>query len=104
MRRLRERNKWSLQDLANFSGINKAYLSEAENGKRTLAPEALSHLENLLENGIAGRVVPCIEVIDGVNRLVLRDPEGKPLDTPPIAHIRWTDASGSSYSIFLGER
>lgn len=47
VRLLRARKDWTLQDLANRSGINKAYLSEYENGKRQLTQEQLQTIAAL---------------------------------------------------------
>ncbi len=103
-RQLRIRNDWSLQDLANRSDINKAYLSEFENGKRILPDEVLTRLRDLLHQREAGRAAPRLREIDGHWRLELLDPDtGAVLDTPSIAHVRWTDASGSSYKMYVGE-
>ena len=103
-KRLRQRNDWSLQHLANLSGINKAYLSEFETGQRSLAPEQLESLKSLLIPEASGRASPSIIVDKGHYRLVFVDPAtGEETDRPPIAHIKWTDESGSSYSMYVGE-
>ncbi len=103
-KRLRQRNDWSLQQLANLSGINKAYLSEFETGQRSLPPEQLELLKRLLDPEAAGRASPRIIVDKGHYRLVFVDPAtGEETDRPPIAHIKWTDESGISYSMYVGE-
>ena len=103
-KRLRQRNDWSLQHLANLSGINKAYLSEFETGQRYLPPEQLESLKSLLDPEAAGRASPLIIVEEGHYRLIFVDPVTREeTDRPPIAHIKWTDESGSSYSMYVGE-
>ncbi len=104
-RRLRTRHGWALQDLANLCGINKAYLSEFENGKRVLPAEQVEALGRALQQGPIGRAAPELRDIAGHWRLVFRDPDtGDELDRPPIAHISWTDASGMSYSMYVGDQ
>jgi len=103
-RRLRVRNGWSLQYLANLSGINKAYLSEFENGQRTLPPDKLELLKRLLIQQPAGRAAPRIIADKNHHRLIFVDPAtGEELSRPPIAHIKWTDESGSTYTMYVGE-
>jgi len=105
IRRLRTRNNWSLQDLANRSGVNKAYLSEFESGKRKLPDDVLAQLVAVLESPIAGRARPKF-VYDGSghSRLVFIDENGQETDRPAIAHLTWTEVDGTSYTMFVGER
>ena len=103
-RRLRTRNSWSLQYLANRSGINKAYLSEFEHGQRTLAEEEADLLRRLLIDETAGHAAPRIVVDKDHHRLIFIDPvTEKEKSRPPVAHIRWTDESGTTYTMYVGE-
>ncbi len=102
---LRQRNGWSLQMLANLSGINKAYLSEFENGVRTLPGDQTSRLRELLESGRpVGRARPRLIEEGGHNRLVFVDEQGRPKVWPPMAFVEWTEVDGTSYRMFVGER
>ena len=103
-RRLRVRNDWSLQYLANLSGINKAYLSEFETGQRTLPPEQVDLLERLLMQESAGHATPEIVVDNNHYRLRFIDPvTGKERSRPRTAHIKWTEDDGSTYTMYVGE-
>ena len=104
VRARRVRNNWSLQDLANHSGINKAYLSEFENGKRLL-PDAQLHAidEAFTRFRPAGRARPTLTVIDGHWRLVFIDEHGNEVSRPTTAHLTWTESDGTSYSMFVGD-
>lgn len=103
-RRLRVRNHWSLQYLANRSGINKAYLSEFETGQRTLPPEQVDLLELLLMQESAGHATPEIVVDKNHYRLRFIDPAtGKERSRPRTAHIKWTEDDGSTYTMYVGE-
>ena len=98
------RNRWSLQDVANRTGINKAYLSEFENGKREFPADTRDRLRLALLEQPAGHAIPELREWQGKRRLVLLDPEtGAVLDVPPIAHVSWTDASGMAYTIYVGD-
>jgi transcriptional regulator with XRE-family HTH domain len=104
VRRLRTRNDWSLQYLANLSGVNKAYLSEFENGQRTLPGPTLDDLKRALLEPPAGRATPSIVQEHGHNRLIFIDPDTKrEKHRPPVAHITWTDDDGTSYRMYVGE-
>lgn len=104
-RALRQRNGWSLQMLANLSDINKAYLSEFENGLRTLPDESLSALEALLDRGRpVGRARPELRREDGHHRLVFVDEKRRVVLTPDDAFIEWTESDGSTYRMFVGKR
>ena len=103
-RRLRTRNNWSLQYLANRSGINKAYLSEFEHGHRTLAQEQVDLLRRLLNDETAGHATPRLIVENNHHRLIFIDPDTEKVKSrPPVAHIRWTDESGTTYTMYVGE-
>lgn len=103
-RRLRARNDWSLQYLANLSRINKAYLSEFENGQRSLPPEQLQSLKRLLIQERAGQASPRIIVDKNHHRLIFVDPvTGRETSRPPIAHIKWAEESGITYSMYVGD-
>lgn len=105
LRTLRARNNWSLQDLANHSGINKAYLSEFENGKRKLTDEQHARLDEVFEKfKPAGSARPALHAKDGHWRLVFVDSAGNVTYEPPIAHVSWTEFDGTSYSMFVGDR
>lgn len=99
------RNRWSLQYLANLSGINKAYLSEFENGQRSLPPDALGLLQRLLvQQQPAGYATPKIIRDKDHYRLIFEDPAtGKENSRPPIAHIKWTEHDGTTYTMYVGE-
>ena len=104
-RALRQRNGWSLQMLANLSDINKAYLSEFENGLRTLPDESLSALEALLDRGgPVGTARPKLVRDKDHNRLVFVDEDGNTLVEPDDAFIEWTESDGSTYRMFVGKR
>ena len=104
VRNRRLRNDWSLQDLANASGINKAYLSEFENGKRKLPEEALERLAAVLDPvQVAGTARPQLVVESGRHRLVFFDDSGAETYRPSVAHIRWTEADGTTYTMFVGD-
>ncbi len=103
-RRLRIRNDWSLQYLANQSGINKAYLSEFETGQRTLPPELVDLLWRLLIQELAGRATPEIILDKKHYRLRFVDPvTGEERSRPRSAHIKWTEDDGSTYTMYVGE-
>ena len=104
-RRLRIRNDWSLQYLANLSGVNKAYLSEFENGQRSLPPATLEPLQRLLvQQQPAGHASPKIIRDKNHYRLIFFDPKtGKEKSRPPIAHIKWTEDDGTTYTMYVGE-
>jgi len=104
VRSLRLRNNWSLQDLANHSGVNKAYLSEFENGKRKLSDEQLQAIAEAF-NRIkpAGTARPNLRVSNGHWRLVFLDDRDNISYSPPKAHISWTEEDGTSYTMFVGD-
>lgn len=104
-RRLRERNGWSLQYLANQSGVNKAYLSEFETGQRSLPADALQRLNDLLTREPAGRATPkFVRDSDDRLRLIFVDPKtGKESSRPRTAHLKWTEDDGTTYTMYLGE-
>jgi transcriptional regulator with XRE-family HTH domain len=104
-RHLRTRNDWSLQYLANLSGVNKAYLSEFENGQRLLPPATLELLQGLLvQQQPAGYAAPKIIRDKNHYRLVFEDSaSGKEKSRPPIAHIKWTEDDGTTYTMYVGE-
>ena len=105
VRALRIRHNWSLQDLANHSGINKAYLSEFENGKRKLPEEHLAAIEDAFDRyKPAGSARPSLKSVAGHWRLVFVDEHGNETFSPPTAHITWTERDGTSYTMFVGER
>jgi transcriptional regulator with XRE-family HTH domain len=104
VRRLRTRNGWSLQYLANLSGVNKAYLSEFENGQRTLPQQMVDSVRSALLREPPGRATPTIVPDHGHNRLVFIDPAtGHEIYRPRVAHITWTDDDGTSYRMYVGE-
>jgi DNA-binding XRE family transcriptional regulator len=101
LRQLRARHDWSLQDLANHSGINKAYLSEYENEKRRLSDDQLEMVANAFsKHQHAGASRPRL-VWEGRTKLVFVNASGQ-LYRPPIAHLRWIEDDGRSYSMFVG--
>jgi transcriptional regulator with XRE-family HTH domain len=104
-RRLRMRNDWSLQYLANLSGVNKAYLSEFENGQRPLPPATLELLHQLLvQQQPAGYAAPKIIPDKNHYRLIFFDSKtGKEKSRPPIAHIKWIEDDGTTYTMYVGE-
>ena len=102
-RRLRERNDWTLQYLANKSGINKAYLSEFENGLRVLADDLLVKLKQALTQEAAGKATPSLVSEGGHSRLVFINPETKEVYRPRVAHLKWTEDDGTTYTMYLGE-
>lgn len=105
-RELRARNGWSLQYLANISGINKAYLSEFENGQRTLPPGDLERLHGLLEQEqppAAGRATPKLVVDGSRHRLVFVDSRGRTAYEPESAHLEWVEDDGTTYRMYLGK-
>jgi len=98
-------HNWSLQDLANHSGINKAYLSEFENGKRKLPDAQLKAIEDAFAKvQRAGSARPDIRLVDGHWRLVFLNEHGAVSYQPTVAHVTWTEADGTSYSMFVGDR
>lgn len=100
-RRLRQ--DWSLQDLAIHSGINKAYLSEYENGKRRLSEEQLQSLDRAFAKYTAvGSARPRLEHKGDHFRLVFVDAEGNEYYRPGIAHLRWIEDDGTAYTMFVG--
>ena len=101
---LRTRNDWSLQYLANLSGINKAYLSEFENGLRTLPADRLAELTRLLTEGPAGTASPEFVFDKGYRQLRFVDAEGKEVLRPQRAFLTWTESDGTTYRMFIGER
>lgn len=104
-RALRQRNGWSLQMAAVYTGINKAYLSEFENGYRVLSDDSLEQLASVLEAGVpAGKARPTIAQRDGHNRLVFVDAKGKETLAPDTAFLEWTEPDGSTYRMFIGKR
>ena len=104
-RDLRRRNGWSLQMLANLSGINKAYLSEFENGLRTLPEGEAERLAGLLEQGKpAGQARARLVEIEGATRLEFVDEQGNLIIRPRLAIVEWTEEDGSTYRMFVGER
>jgi transcriptional regulator with XRE-family HTH domain len=104
IRHRRLRNDWSLQDLANRSGVNKAYLSEFESGKRKLPDEIVEQLATVLESQVrAGTARARLVEERGRHRLVFVDEHEKEIIRPKVAHIRWTEADGTTYSMFVGD-
>ena len=98
-------HNWSLQDLANHSGINKAYLSEFENGKRKLSEAQDKAIEEAFARlQPAGSAIPSLRSIGGHWRLVFLDEKENITYTPTVAHVTWTEADGTSYSMFVGDR
>ncbi len=105
-RRLRLRNDWSLQYLANVSEINKAYLSEFETGQRSLPADSLQKLkDHLTQEPPVGKATPkIVRLPDGRSRLIFIDPKtGSEEYRPSIAHLKWTEGDGTSYTMYLGE-
>ena len=105
-RELRQRNGWSLQMLANQSGINKAYLSEFENGLRQLAEEQAAVLQQMLEAGQpAGSAIPeFVRDSDGHLRLQLRNDKNPDGYQPRRAFLEWAEEDGTVHKMFVGER
>ncbi len=105
VRSLRLRNNWSLQDLSNHSGVNKAYLSEFENGKRKLTEDQLLAIAEAFNRfQPAGSARPDLRVVDGHWRLVFLNEHGEVSFVPAKAHISWAEADGTSYTMFVGKR
>jgi transcriptional regulator with XRE-family HTH domain len=104
-RELRHRNGWSLQVLANLSGINKAYLSEFENGARTFDAEEEERLASLLERGRpVGVARPQLREERGHPRLVFVDDRGNEYRRPNQAFLEWTEDDGTTYRMYIGQR
>ena len=100
---IRKQRGWSQQYLALKSEVNKAYISEYESGVRpSLPPKMLQRITAVLDAGPAGRTSPTIEQRRGRLRLVLRDPDGNEI-LPETASLHWTEADGTSYSMYLGD-
>lgn len=103
VRARRLRFDWSLQDLAYQSGVNKAYLSEYENGKRALSEAQLEAIDTAFsKHDDVGTARPTLQNIRGKMRLVFVDAQGNFSYQPEIAHLRWTEADGSTYTLFVG--
>src|SRR5438128_1693287 len=92
----------SQQELAVRSGVNKAYISEYETGIRPELPEPMmQRVEEVLLSEPRGRTSPKIERRGGRSRLVLENADGNKF-RPRVASVQWTEADGTTYSIFLG--
>ncbi|MGD0205131.1 MAG: helix-turn-helix transcriptional regulator [Dehalococcoidia bacterium] len=101
---IRKQRGWSQQYLALQSGVNKAYISEYESGVRsTLPPDMIQRISAILLADPAGHISPSIEDRGGRLRLILRDAQGNEVLVPNLASVRWTEADGSTYSMYLGE-
>jgi transcriptional regulator with XRE-family HTH domain len=101
-RRLRNRQGWSLQFLAHLSGVNKAYLSEFENGFRQLPPEMLERVANALERQFEGSAIPRFRVEDGHSRLIFVTSTGELGYEPPAAWLEWVEADGRVMRMWVG--
>jgi hypothetical protein len=83
--------------------VNKAYISEYESGIRPNLPEEmLRRISAVLLGEPAGRVSIQIADKDGRRRLLLIDADGNKY-WPKVASLHWTEESGASYSIYLGD-
>jgi transcriptional regulator with XRE-family HTH domain len=101
---IRKQRGWSQQYLALQSGVNKAYISEYESGVRpTLPTEMMDRISAALLAEPAGRISPHIESRAGRLRLILRNAQGNEVLVPKVASVQWTEADGSTYSMYLGE-
>ena len=101
---IRKQRGWSQQYLALQSGVNKAYISEYESGVRpTLPPDMMERLTTRLIAEPAGRTSPHIESRGGRLRLILCDAKGNEVLVPKLASVQWTEADGSTYSMYLGQ-
>lgn len=103
VRRLRDRLDWSLQDLALHSGVNKAYLSEFESGKRRLSEEALARIDAALRPPASGSARPVLFNDRGHNRLRFLDAAGNETNRPTLAYLKWVEADGTAYTMFVGD-
>lgn len=101
-RRLRNRQGWSLQALAHRSGVNKAYLSEFENGFRELTPDMLERVSAALNPQVVGHARPIFRAEEGHNRLLFVDARGEPTYEPPAAWVEWEEADGSIMRMWVG--
>jgi transcriptional regulator with XRE-family HTH domain len=103
---LRQRNQWTLQDVVIKTAINKAYLSEFENGKRELPEPLLLRLRQVLDPVVPpGSAVPQLERDDeGHFHLVFRLSNGTRVGRPQDADLRWTDSHGEVHVLFVGDR
>lgn len=71
MKQLRQKNNWSLQDLANISGLSKSYLNEIENGKKypkhdkiaQLAVALNSSYDELVSTKLDKSLLPIAEIL-----------------------------------------
>jgi len=104
VKRLRARLDWSLQDLALHSGVNKAYLSEFEGGKRRLSDEMLEKIDVALRPPVAGNARPELFNDGGHNRLHFVDANGNETARPTLAYLKWVEADGTAYTMFVGDR
>ncbi len=85
------------------SGINKAYLSEYENGKRRLSDEQLQAVAGAFEKyDTVGTARPTLRHENGRSRLVFVDEKGIEAYRPPVAHLRWVEDDGTTYTMFIG--
>jgi ribosome-binding protein aMBF1 (putative translation factor) len=51
LREARTGRKWSMAQLANYSGVDKSVISRIEQGKRNATPETVDKLRQALESG-----------------------------------------------------
>lgn len=101
---IRKQRGWSQQYLAIQSDVNKAYISEYESGVRsTLPPDMLQRISAVLLAEPAGHISPSIEPKQGRLRLILRDAQGNEVLVPKLASVQWTEADGSTYTMYLGD-
>jgi transcriptional regulator with XRE-family HTH domain len=101
-KRLRNRHGWSLQFLAKQTEVNKAYLSEFENGLRPLSHDDLHRVSSFLKQPISGRGTPQIQEVDGHTRLVFLDAQHEISDIPFTASIEWAEEDGVTWRMYIG--
>ncbi|MBD1835142.1 helix-turn-helix transcriptional regulator [Cyanobacteria bacterium FACHB-472] len=51
LREARTKMKWSMGQLAKYSGVDKSVISRIEQGKRNATPETMTKLRQALESG-----------------------------------------------------
>ncbi len=99
---IRRQRGWSQQYVANRSGVNKAYISEYESGVRENLPDKMRRsLEEMLLADPAGKAGARIALIDGRQRLILRDKDDNEF-TPSTASVQWEEGD-TTYTMYLGE-
>lgn len=101
--KIRKQLGWSQQQLSVASGVTRPYISEYEAGIRpNLPPHMLLALTKTLLQPPAGRTTAAlVRDASGHLRLQLTTPSGDVV-LPENASVQWTEADGTSYSMFVG--